>query len=349
MANRAKFMRQMRKALDSGDLAIEAAFLQSIQGIVDDIVLTRVIQALARGDIDAAVDAVDIDRAAFSAFESAFRSNYESVGSATSSLMAPVRALDGTRITIRFDARNPRAEEWLSTWSSERITGDLVPEQRQVIRDTMTRGLARGDNPRTTALDMAGRVVGGKRQGGIIGLTGPQQATVDWVKDALASGDQDALRRYLNLGRRDKRLDAQIKALIKGGKPATRELREKVVTRLSDSYQKLRAETIARTESMRSLNAAEEEAFRQALDKSGSSEQFVTREWSSARDKRTRDSHGALHGTKVQGLTQPFVTSNGHRMMRPGDDSLGTPAGEIANCRCIQYIEIDYFQARGGD
>ncbi|OWJ82713.1 phage minor head protein [Haematobacter massiliensis] len=347
MATREKFIRSMKKLMDDGDLRIEAAFLASIQGMVDEIVLAQVIAALDRGDIEAAVNAVDVDRAAFAAFEEAIRGNYSAVGTETMKLMGKVRDMDGSAIVVRFDVRNERAEDWLNTKSSELITGNLVPEQRQTIRDVLTSGMERGDNPRTTALDMAGRVVGGKRQGGVIGLTGPQARTVNWVRDALSSGDEEALRRYLTLKRRDKRLDRQVMKLIQSGKPANQELRDKVTGRLSDSYLKLRADVIARTESMASLNAAQEEAFAQALEKSGNSPQFVTREWSAARDKRTRDTHGAMHGQKVQGMTTPFTTPTGYQLMRPGDSSLGAPASEIANCRCIQYIEYDYFEGRG--
>jgi len=82
-----------------------------------------------------------------------------------------------------------------------------------------------------------------------------------------------------------------------------------------------RAETIARTEAMRSSNFAEHEA--QAM--SGVVE---AREWIATPDDRAREDHLAING-QVRKLDEPFEFPDGTPVMFPGDS--GDPAQDI-NC-----------------
>lgn len=60
----------------------------------------------------------------------------------------------------------------------------------------------------------------------------------------------------------------------------------------------------------------------------------TTHTWVSMRDERVRVSHWEADGQTVP-INEPFIV-NGHKMMFPGDDSLGAPIDEIINCRCIE-------------
>lgn len=92
-----------------------------------------------------------------------------------------------------------------------------------------------------------------------------------------------------------------------------------------------RVEMIARTESMKSSAFASSELFRAY----GASRQ----EWIATNDMRTRPTHAAAHGQIVT-IGQPFQVG-GSLMLHPLDGSLGAPAGEIVNCRCVTVPVID--------
>ena len=125
--------------------------------------------------------------------------------------MPALRDPSGHTIVVRWDVRNLAAEEWLRLHSSTLITG-IVQDQETAIRTALEAGLARGDNPTRTALDVVGRVnrVTGTREGGIIGLTAHQAGYVDNARRELSSGDPSAMRNYLDRGRRDKLFDRTV-------------------------------------------------------------------------------------------------------------------------------------------
>ena len=253
---------------------------------------------------------------------------------------------------VRFNIGHPRAEKWLKDWSSDQITGRLVEDQRQAIRDVMRDGMAAGKNPRTTALDIVGRYskTAKKRIGGLIGLTNGQTRTVygnprtgrPGIYDGLTSGDPGELRRYLGLKLRDKRFDGAVtKALNDGtGVPAAKARR--MQTRYSDRALKHRGDMIARTETLSALNASHAEGMEQLIESGAVKTANVRNTWDSAGDNLVRNSHRAMDGqTQTQG--EPFTTPTGYRMMHPGDSSLGAPASEIIHCRCIVASALDFF------
>ena len=122
---------------------------------------------------------------------------------------------EGHRVLFRFGVRNPEAEQWLREHSAQLVTR-IVDDQRLAIRTAMTEGLARGDNPRVSALDIVGRVnrVTGRREGGVIGITAAQERYVASARAEVLSGDPEQLRHYLTRERRDKRFDAIVKRAL---------------------------------------------------------------------------------------------------------------------------------------
>lgn len=59
----------------------------------------------------------------------------------------------------------------------------------------------------------------------------------------------------------------------------------------------------------------------------------VKREWVTVLDKRTRESHVAADGQRVEGTNAPFSVGSS-RLRYPGDTSLGADIKEIIRCRC---------------
>jgi hypothetical protein len=106
-----------------------------------------------------------------------------------------------------------------------------------------------------------------------------------------------------------------------------------------------RGEAIARTETGQAVLEASNEAFEQALEKTGYGKDAVTKVWRTAGDGKVRDSHAAMDGQEVVGLDAIFVSPDtGAEFKYPMDDSLGAGAGEIINCRCLAEYNIDFSQ-----
>ena len=94
-----------------------------------------------------------------------------------------------------------------------------------------------------------------------------------------------------------------------------------------------RAEAIARTEMVGSYNAGS----RAVAVKSGV---VLARQWLTAGDARTRESHMALNGVRTVSMDDPYP--NG--LMFPGDPN--GSASETVNCRCVEQYVTDFTPER---
>lgn len=337
---------QLEQIIDNFEPTIRRAFLEAIETIRSDIVIEEIITRLEKGDVSGAVNAVPVDSVAFYPLVEAIRQTYNAGGIAAVSTLPRLSSPSGQKVIVRFDARNIRAEQWLSQHSSTLIT-NIIRDQQQAIRSVLTTGMVNGRNPRSVALDIVGRVekVTGKRTGGIIGLTSKQASFVENARQELNSGQPEALKSYLNRVRRDKRFDSTVLKAIDSGEPIPKTTIIKMLNRYEASLLKLRGDTIARTEALESVNTSQQEAFQQVLDKTAYTDQDIQREWRSTSDDRVRDSHLMMNRQKVKGMQTPFITPDGYKLRYPHDSSLGAPARETINCRCIQLIRLNYMRA----
>jgi hypothetical protein len=244
---------------------------------------------------------------------------------------------------VRFDSRNVRAEEWLRSHSSQLVTR-VIEEQRTSIAQALDAGLRAGQNPNRTALDVVGRMnrVTGRREGGLLGLTGPQSEFVASARSELTTGDPASLRNYLTRSRRDKRFDRAVMKAINGGKALDAATIDQIVGLYSDRLLQLRGEMLARTETLTSIHAAKHEGFRQGLEKTNYPPEAVTRVWRAAGDSKVRHTHAAMSGQIVTGLVTPFVSPSGAMLRYPGDTGLGAGADEVIGCRCDDDYRIDF-------
>ena len=337
---------QLEQIIDNFEPTIRRAFLEAIETIRSDIVIEEIITRLEKGDVSGAVNAVPVDSVAFYPLVEAIRQTYNAGGIAAVSTLPRLSSPSGQKVIVRFDARNIRAEQWLSQHSSTLIT-NIIRDQQQAIRSVLTTGMVNGRNPRSVALDIVGRVekVTGKRTGGIIGLTSKQASYVENARQELNSGQPEALKSYLNRVRRDKRFDSTVLKAMNNGEPIPKTTITKMLNRYEASLLKLRGDTIARTEALESVNTSQQEAFQQVLDKTAYTDQDIQREWRCASDDRVRDSHLMMNRQKVKGMQTPFITPDGYKLRYPHDSSLGAPARETINCRCIQLIRLNYMKA----
>jgi len=315
---------------------LKLAFLEAIADITARAELKRIVERLEQGDVPGAIDAVHLDPAAFRALDGAIASAFDAGGKSTIDNLPRLRDPRGGEFVVRWDARNIRAEIWLRNHSSNLITR-ITEDQRTAIRTILEQGMIDGRNPRSTALDIIGRVnrVTGRREGGIIGLSGPQTQAVQKALEELRSDDPSIMARYLSRKRRDKRFDAAVRKAMDAGRPVDAETASKIIGRYRARLLDLRGETIARTETMAALNQSGVEAMRQAVDSGAVRADAVTKTWHTARDPRVRDSHAAQDRQSV-GLSELF--SNG--LAYPGDPAGG--AAETANCRCWMETRIDF-------
>lgn len=318
---------------------IREAFLTAIAGISDTVILRDLIASIEANDVEGAFRRLGFSQAAMRPITAALETVFEQGGNAVGGTFPRVLNIgNGIRTVFRFDVRNIRAEDWIRQQSSSLITS-ITEDARVNVMNVMQEGLSFGNNPRTTALDIIGRIdpTTQRRVGGIIGLNQQQEF---WVRNAridLMNLDP----RYFGRLRRDRRFDSIVQKAIDSGKPLSEETISKLIGRYKDSLLQLRGETIARTETVHSLNRSQYEAYLQAVDMGATKQKDVDKIWDNAGDARVRRDHNLMEGQRV-GLLEAFVFPDDTKAMFPGDTSLGASAKEIINCRCRTKFKVDW-------
>jgi len=337
--SRKTLTQQIEQAIQDYAPQIRDAFLTAIQGIMDNAILQDIVDAIGRGDPIGAFNAMGFSDAAMRPLTKMIETAFEAGGIIVASSFPRILNTPVGRTVFQFDVRNSRAEAWLRDHSGSLITR-IRQDTLEAARNVMTDGMAAGRNPRSTALDLVGRInpLTGKREGGIVGLT-PQQER--WV--AAARKDLEELNEnYFNRKLRDRRFDSVVRKAIEAEEELDAATIDKLVSRYKDSVLQYRGETIARTEAIQSLNKAAVETFQQVIDAGALKSSDVKRVWqSSGDDGRTRETHLEMDGQEV-GMDEPFVAPEGDRLMFPGDTALGADPSETINCRCRVQIKVDW-------
>jgi hypothetical protein len=340
MARKPTLAQLLDELLTRYEQSVAEAFRAAVADLAAGADLQRLIAALTNGDLNAAMDALHLDPAAYGKLRDAIEQAYGEAGQITTDSLPALKDRTGARVVIRWSARNYRAEAFLREHGANLVTR-IVEDQRQAVRTRLETAMREGVNPRTAALEIVGRVnrATGKREGGIIGLSTAQEGYVANARAELTSEDPAALRRYLERARRDKRFDRSVQKAIREGTPLPQDVAMKALDRYQARLLQLRGEMIGRSEALRSLNAASHEALLQAVDSGAITAAQVRRVWRSAGDLRVRHTHQALNGDSV-GLEERFRSPSGALLLYPGDPS--APASETVNCRCIVQPRIDF-------
>lgn len=318
------------------------AFFEAVQDLRSAAELRRLITAIALGRLEEAIDALNLDSAAWERVAEAVRSSYVGSGTTTTGLF-PARMPSGIALIVRFSPGDPVAAEWLRNHAAA-LVRRLDNDTREVVRDHLSAGMRAGTNPRRVALDLVGRInrANGRREGGVLGLSGPQAAYVRRAAEELSSADPLGLQNYLTRERRNKRLDGYVRRALESGRPVSAEVRARMLVDYEASLLQLRGETVGRTEAMTALQFGRDEAYRQAIASGKVKADTVTKTWRSARDTRVRFSHASLDGQKRK-FGEPFQSPSGAQLQFPMDTSLGAGGEEIINCRCVAEYNIDFF------
>lgn len=303
---RRRFEAELRKQ----SRPVQAAFLQAIRDIRGTINFRVFEDAIARGDIDEALRALNLGPEFYAPFDDAVRAAFAG-GAAYQIESLPRRnPATGQTLIVRFQGNNPRAERILTTTSARLVT-QIVEPQRDAIRQILAQRFSDGVNPRTTALDIVGRVsrTTGRREGGIIGLTEGDARAVENLRRRLTSEGRNNV--------------------------------DTAVNRYSNQLLRRRGERIARTETGFALDAGRLESALQVVDRGDIDRANVRKKWNDSGRDNVRSDHRSLDGQVAQ-IDEPFIAPDGSRLMHPRDASLGAPADQIINCACYMQIVFDF-------
>jgi hypothetical protein len=313
-------------------------------------VLQDVITALESQNVTSAVEALRLEPSFMQPLDRASQEAFVAGGSGALERI-PIDPNTGKRFALGFDGRHPRAEDWVREHAGGLIT-EIIDNQRQMARTVIESQLERGVNPRTAALDIVGRVnrVTGQREGGFIGLDTSRASRLEIVSEAMKT--PDGVRSIVTKSKKDgalsvnykvnKATEARILRAYRSGERVSEVDRLLSVRQYQSQLLRERGETIARTESITALRAGRHEGFRQLVDSGNIRPDQIVRVWDATGDSRTREDHAQMDGQEIVGIDEPFVAPDGSLMMYPGDTSLGAPAEQTIQCRCITRTRIKY-------
>jgi hypothetical protein len=306
---------RIEQLMAASEPQLARAFLRMVAAIKSALILEEVADAIESGNwvdaLDNALKAVPLmSEASADAFIEAARDTARFLN----------RALGEVRIV--FDQTNFRAVNAIQA-NTLRLVRGLTSEQREMLRQLLLDGISRGINPREVARTL--------RES--IGLTPYQERVVASYRRSLEQLDAAALQRAL----RDGRFDATVRRAINSRVPLTQPQINQMVGRYRARMLAQRAETIARTEGLRSAHEGSRAMYDQAIANGDLDPKMLTQEWNTAGDERVRHSHSAMQG-QTQPYGAPFTSGDGNLLMYPGDAS--APAHEVINCRCMVGMRL---------
>lgn len=311
-------MDRIERLMAEWEPKIAAAFLQSIRGIRNTVVISALVDALKAGDIEKAIRLIGIEPVRFRPLAAVLEAFFEAAGVDAT---VGINVGPGVGLAI-FDVREPRADAWIRTHATALIT-QITEDQRQMVREALSPlrlgadPLLSGQTPQKLAIDLVGRVssVTRQREGGIIGLNVEQAKWARSFEDGLQNPTQALLDRKL----RDKRFDRTIAKAIRDGTPVPEDKQAAMVAAYRNRALRLRGETIALNEASEVAHEAQVEAWRQAIGRGVVQRDKIKRFWITAGDDHVRPTHREVPGLnpKGVGLEQPFQTYKGP-VMQPG-------------------------------
>ena len=307
---------------------VRDAFLAAVRNHASRIDMAALTEALRRGDIQAAVEIAAMRPRDVYTIGEALRQAFFSAGNLVGN---GARGIAGQ---FQFDGRHPEALAWATDNSAALVTR-LTEESRDAVRMTLIGALDGSRSVQAVARDIAGKRVGNVRVGSIVGLTGPQAASIAKARVGLASGDPAAMRNYLTLKLRDKRLDAMVRKALRDGRGVTGPDLDKIMQAHKAKALGYRSRVIAQAETFKAASVGRHQAYQQMLAMSGVV--GVTVRWQHNLSAEPRVDHVAMSGTVVQ-IGQPFVFPDGTEMRYPHDDT--APAKHVIGCRCIGIYRV---------
>jgi hypothetical protein len=325
---------RLNDLIDQQEARIATIFRTAVEQLKDELDVGELADLIQQGRIHEA-----IDRLQYAAEQLGSASNVAFVASGNST--ADFLSEAGVA-RIVFDQVNYQAIAMMQRNRLELIR-EFTSEQRRATSLALVSGVEAGTNPRAAARNFRdsiglttnqwGHVASYRAALGRVGLEAGYGLTeADLRRAGIGSPTSDVLNRKL----RDGRFDRTILAAARKKQPLGAEKIDQMVARYTARYVKHRAEVIGRTEAMRAVNQANEEAYRQAIERGDIRPEQLRREWRTRLDGRERRTHRYLNGI-VNGWGEPWITENG-AIKYPGDPD--APAVETIQCRCALLTRI---------
>jgi SPP1 gp7 family putative phage head morphogenesis protein len=304
---------------ESMEGAVRDAFLRAVQAAQDRIVLQKLAEAIAKGDINGALAIMAVDQNFVAALQGA--GIEPGIASFRDAIQRAIRAGAMTAIqslpkavglNISFDLMNPESANFIQSYTFNLIQ-QVSQQTRDAVQQIVLRAFKEGGHPYEQA-----RAI---KQ--VIGLTARQEHAVATYRAALRAGGsalQDALSRSL----RDGRFDPTLIRAMRDQTPLRREYIDKLVARYRERFLIYRAKNIARTETIRASNKGQRELWRQAQQQ-GLIPHTARRKWIVSGDDRTCPICLKLDG-QTAGLNEEFA---------PG---ILEPPDPHPSCRCTTAL-----------
>lgn len=315
-------------------------WIAAVNAITSAVILKDLVAEIERGDIERALVLLNINVDRFARFEGAILQAYNAGGAATVGFMPALRHPNGNRVVFSWGVRNTPAEQALREHAAG-LVDSLVGEQLTSVRNVLIDGLARGQNPRQTALGLVGRVNRrtGARVGGILGNTPSTVERLDRIYLGLRSGDPEAMKAYLGYALRDKRFDGHVRRALEQSGSVPADAVDRIVTAYSNRALKYRADNLAATETNIALARAQNDAFAQQIDAGKLDMRDLTKTWRRTVSREPRHEHLAIVGVEMP-FDQPFTLPDGTQCTGPHDPSL--PARHLIGCKCLLEYRINF-------
>lgn len=304
---------------------------------------SRLLLDLERGNVDGAIAALNISPEAWSEYSASVTAAYAKAGASTA---AQITQQGIGTIGTRFQMSNPRAQAWIAENVGESIVG-FTREAQMTARTVIESGYALGQGPRNIAVDLVGRVQGGVRTGGILGLDNPRAMRLQAVTAGMRTpeGVRDLVIEKLDgtLEVRYKVNQATEQRILKAFRAGTEvPLNERVISerQYSNALLKARADTVAETETANAVMAARDEEWQQLAESQGLDKSAVIKTWRHRRGgaKEFRPDHLSMSGKSVRGLDTPFMISG--MPMKYAHDPRGGAKNNI-RCGCDTEYRLD--------
>lgn len=308
---------RLQRLLAQQESAVQRAFTTFVRDSTSPAVMDEVSDLLERGDVDGALAIIDTHIDSFGAILPQLFQD---------AAVAETAAITGqlaAHVGIAFDPTNPAAAAVMRANKLEFVTA-MTDSQKVATRQALANALDTGRGLAGAARDFRDS----------IGLAQNQVQAVANYRRLLQANSSEALDRVL----RDRRFDPSVERAIETGEPLSPEKIDTMVERYRMRQLAHRAETIARTESVKNLSEAQEAAFSQTMQRAKIDPERVTQHWHSTEDERTRDSHRPMNG-QVRPYGTPFTSGAGVSLRYPGDPK--APAKEVIKCRCKRSFRID--------